>query len=115
MFTDPDLASMRTTLQHAANHLDEVRQDITDPYHAGEKAPAAVLQQLCPTLNAIERYAQELRTALITMAAGGLTDDGQGDWYLGDAGPYGTLYEALQAKTDDELDEFVIWEADRAR
>jgi hypothetical protein len=113
MFTDADIASMRTTLQHAANHLDEVRQDLTDPYHAGEQAPAAVLQQLVPTLNAIERYGQELRTALITMAQGGLTDDEDGDWYAGDAGPFDTLGEALAFKAADELDEFVTQDHDR--
>jgi hypothetical protein len=113
MFTDADLASMRTTLVHAANHLDEVRQDVTDPYHDGEQAPAEVLQQLVPTLNAIMTYSAELRTALITMTAGGLTEDGNGAWYAGDAGPFDTLYEALRAKADGELDEFVIQDHDR--
>jgi hypothetical protein len=107
VWTDADIASMRAALRHAADHLSEVREEAADPYHAGESAPVGVSLQLCPLLNAIESYAQEIRHALVTMATGGLLDDGQGHWYLGDAGPYDTLEEALTARGDD-LSELAI-------
>lgn len=108
MWTDTDIAAMRRTLKHAADHLDEVMDEVTGPYHAGEAAPASFTElsaasDLCPLLNCIENHTQTLRHALIVMATGGLTDNGQGNWWIGDGdGPYDTLAAALAARTEAE-------------
>ena len=102
MLDTDQIIMLRTTLRHAADHLDEVREAIRDEYHDGSAAPADVNQQLCPLLNTIEEYAQELRQALVTMVTGGLSDDGSGDWFVGDQGPYDTLAEALRFRDDDD-------------
>lgn len=104
MLTDTDIAAMRTTLRHAANHLDEVREDLNEPYHAGDMAPADANTSLVPLLTAIEEYALMIRHAVITMITGGLSDVGGGDWYLGSDGPYDTLAEAQEARRDDADD-----------
>lgn len=107
-WTGTDIAAMRAALRHAADHLDEVRDDIAGPYHAGDQAPAEVISQLIPTLNTLAEYVREVRAALIVMAGGGLRDDGKGDWMVGAAGPYNEMADALAARTINEINEFVI-------
>jgi hypothetical protein len=101
MWDPEDIAAMRVTLRHAADHLSEVRDDVDGPYHEKGAAPADVITTLCPLLNAIETYVHEVRHALTVMAAGGLADDGQGDWWVGTDGPYDTLEEALTRSEED--------------
>lgn len=102
MIDTAEIIALRTTLRHAADHLDEVREAIREEYHDGAAAPADVNMELCPLLNTIEGYAQELRQALVTMVTGGLSDGGGGDWFVGDDGPYDTLAEALRFRDDDD-------------
>jgi hypothetical protein len=103
MLDTDEIIGLRHTLRHAATHLDEVLEAITEDYHNGNKAPADVTSQLLPYLNSIENYATTLRHALTVMATGGLADNGEGNWWIGDGdGPYDTLAAALAAREDDE-------------
>jgi hypothetical protein len=103
MLDTDEIIGLRHTLRHAATHLDEVLEAITEDYHNGNKAHPDVTSQLLPYLNSIENYATTLRHALTVMAAGGLADNGEGNWWIGDGdGPYDTLAAALAAREDDE-------------
>jgi hypothetical protein len=103
MLDTDEIIGLRHTLRHAATHLDEVLEAITEDYHNGNKAPADVTSQLLPYLNSIENYVTTLRHALTVMATGGLADNGEGNWWIGDGdGPYDTLAAALANREDDE-------------
>lgn len=102
-----DIKAVRDEFEHAATHLSEALDAIDPPYHDGETAPETVRSDLLPLLNAIDSYATTARQALLVMTTGGLAENENGDWYVGDHGPFLTLGGAREFRAEDR-DDFIL-------
>lgn len=103
-------------IEHAANHLTEVHEEILSAYHDGQEI-AADEWQVMATLNGVASYVDQMRTALTVMGNGGLRETGNGRWFATDGatdtGSYDTLAEALASireRFEESGETFMVYE-----